>query len=418
MRTTRARLPALLVGLLSIGAGARCSCEPETTAGDAGQIGEGPPIEEPDAGDPYTRDAGPVVCEEDPQEDNDVRDAAAALASGTATQGRFCGEDDDWYALNVAAGCHVLAELSFDPVVGDLDMLMFDPDGQLVASASGLGGQEALNVQAAQAGVYAVRLRGGSRDDIPYTITLTASCPQDLSCPADDAHEDNDAADVAASLLDGVSIDGIVCGTDQDWYRVPVAQGCIADARLSFTDFDGDIDVELRRADGTTVQSSSRGVTDSERITKVVVEGGMSYRVYFGVADPANVYRFVVDEICAVACPTDDPFEPNDARTEAPDLQARLDEVVGAVCADDDFFDTVPVANCNLHVGLTFDDARGDLDLELMDTSGAVLASSRGTGNTEQLDYTPTSGARVVLRVFGFGGATATYRMRLETTCP
>ena len=403
--------------VLVVVGGARCSCEPEVVP-DAGHIGEGPPIEEPDAGDPYQRDAGPVVCEEDEHEDNDARAAAAALASGTTAQGRFCGGDDDWYATTVAAGCNVLAELTFEPSGGDLDMLMFDPDGQLVASASGLEDHEALNVAAAAAGTYAVRLRGGDRDDIAYSITLTASCPQDLACPADDAHEDNDDAASAAELFKGVSLDGMLCGTDQDWYSVPVAVGCIADAQLSFTDADGDIDIELRRADGSTVQSSSRGVTDTERITRTVVEGGMSYRVYFGVSDPANVYRFVVSEICAVACPTDDPFEPNDTRTQAPDLQARLDEVVGAVCADDDFFDTVPVANCPLHVGLTFDDTRGDLDLELQDTAGAVLASSRGTGNTEQLDFTSTNGARVVLRVFGFGGASTTYRLQLATVCP
>jgi hypothetical protein len=419
MKPAGARFAALLGMGMAVGMSARCSCEPEAGPVDAGQIGEGPPIEEPDAGDPYERDAGPVVCEEDGQEDNDVRDSASVLSSGVATAGRFCGEDDDWYAINVAAGCNVLAELAFEPSDGDLDMLLFNPGGQLVASASGLEDAEALNVQAGEPGLYAVRLRGGSRDDIAYTVTMTASCPQDLECPADDAHEDNDSADQPAPLLDGVSVDGILCGTDADFYSVPVAQGCIADARLSFSDVDGDIDIELRRADGTTVQGSSRGVADSERVTKVVVEGGMSYRVYFGVADPANLYRFEVDEVCAVACPTDDPFEPNNERaSSAPDLQARLDEVVGAVCANDDFFDLSPIANCPMRVTLQFDDAHGDLDLQLLDGSNAVLASSSGTGNTEQIDHTATSAARVWLRVFGFNDATATYRMHVETTCP
>lgn len=414
-QATRARWMVLLV----VGMAARCSCEPEAQPHDAGQIGEGPPIEEPDAGDPYERDAGPVVCEEDVQEDNDVRDSAAVLGSGVAASGRFCGEDDDWYALNVAAGCNVLAELSFDPSGGDLDMLLFNPDGQLVASASGLEDEEALNVQATTGGLYAVRLRGGDRDDITYTITMTASCPQDLTCPADDAHEDNDTFDQPASLLEGVPVDGIVCSTDADFFSVPVAQGCIADAQLSFLDADGDVDIELRRADGTTVQAASRGVTDRERLTKVVVEGGMTYRVYFGVADPANSYRFVVDEICAVACPTDDPFEPNNERVAStPDLQPRLDEVVGAVCANDDFFDLQPLSGCDLHVSLTFDDAHGDLDLQLLDNNNAVLASSTGTTNSEQLDWTAPGTARVWLRVFGFGGATATYRLRVSSTCP
>ncbi len=412
------KLRARLVALAAVAMAARCSCEPEPGPVDAGHIGEGPPIEEPDAGDPYTRDAGPVVCEEDGHEDNDERAQAALMTSGSSSSGRFCGEDDDWYALDVDADCNVLVELEFDPSGGDLDLLLFDPDGQLVATAGGLEDREALNVVATATGRYAARVRGGTRDDVPYTVTMTASCPHDLSCPADDTHEDNDDAAAAAALAEGVSIDAIVCGTDQDWYEVPVAVGCIADARLDFIDADGDIDVELRRADGTTVQGASRGVTDSERITKVIVEGGMRYRVYFGVADSENVYRFVVDETCAVACPADDPWEPNDSRTEAPDLKAALDEVVGVVCSSEDFFDTVPQTGCTLAARLDFDDAHGDLDLELQDTTGAVLASSRGTTNREQLEFTSSNGARVVLRVFGFAGATATYRMRVQSTCP
>lgn len=409
------RVPWLMA--VAVGALARCSCEPAPVV-DAGRIGEGPPIEDPDAGDPYTRDAGPVECDEDANEDNDARASALVLGSGAATAGRYCGGDDDWYALDVDQACNVLVELSFDSSGGDLDLLLFDPDGQLIGNAAGLEDHEAVNVAATATGRYAVRLRGGTRDDIGYTVTMTASCPQSLACPADDEHEDNDDAAAPAELLEGVSIDAMVCGTDQDWYQVPVALGCIADARLSFVDADGDVDIELRRADGTTVQGSSRGVTDSERITKVVVEGGMSYRVYFGVSDPDNVYRLVVDEVCAVACPTDDPWEPNDSSDQAPDLKAALDEVVGAVCADDDFFDTSPQSGCTLQASLTFDDAHGDLDLELQDTSGVVVAASRGTTNAEQLDFTAASGARVVVRVFGFGGATATYRLRLSSTCP
>lgn len=409
---------ALVLALAALALTARCSCEPEAGPVDAGHIGEGPPIEEPDAGDPYTRDAGPVVCEEDANEDNDERAAATVLTSGSAMSGRFCGEDDDWYALQVDEDCNVLVALDFDPGGGDLDLVLFDPNGQLVATAGGLEDHEALNVMATSTGRFAARLRGGARDDIGYTLSMTASCPQDLSCPADDSREDNDDATGAAALDEGVSMDGILCGTDQDWFEVPVAVGCIADARLDFVDADGDVDLELRRADGSTVQGYSRGVTDSERLTKVVVESGMSYRVYFGVADAANVYRFVVDERCAVSCPTDDPWEPNDSRTVAPDLKATLDEVVGAVCASEDFFDTVPQSGCTLGVTLDFDDAHGDLDLELQDTAGAVLASSRGTTNHEELEFLSSNGARVVLRVFGFSGATATYRLRVATVCP
>lgn len=417
----RAVRPSLVVLALAVVSASRCDCTTEVPLPPP-PIGEGDPIGPPDAGDVYEADAGPVVCDDDANEENDAREDAVPLESDEEVEGTACGDDDDWYSIAAAPGCSVLAEMTQGAgAVGDVDMLVFDPDGQLVGSSSTAGNVEAVNAPAAKNGDYAVRLRPGSRDNVPYTLRLTSTCAADLTCPTDDRLEENDAPDVPALLNEGVAHDGILCGVDQDWFFVPATIGCIADARVEFLDEAGDIDLELYRADGITRVGNSAGTVDSERVTKVVTEGGMRYRLFFFAAAEANDYRFIVQQTCAgqLACPSDDPFEPNDARGQARRLFGGIDEVVGTVCGNDDFFDVIPQQGCTLHATLDFANIEGDLDLELVNGSdGARIAISQSTDDDEELDYAAADAARVVFRVLGFNGATNSYRLHIETTCP
>lgn len=414
------RSTALLGLALLVVAAARCDCSTEVTPPPP-PIGDGDPIGPPDAGDIYDADAGPLVCEEDDHEDNDDRGSAAAVGA-LEIAGTACGEDDDWYAVASSPGCSVLAQMTQQSGgTGDVDMLMFDPDGLLVGSSATADPVEAINAPASKSGDYAVRLRSGSRDVVPYALTLTSTCAADLSCPQDDRLEDNDAPTSPATLNEGVAHDGILCGVDQDWFFVPGTLGCVAEARVEFSDAIGDIDLELYRADGITRVGNSAGTGDSERVTKVVTEGGMRYRVFFFSTEEANPYRFVVDEVCPgqIACPSDDPFEPNDARGQARRMFAGLDEAIGTICANDDFFDVIPQQGCTLHATLDFTAIDGDLDLQLVKASdGSQIAISQGTDDDEQIDFAAPDAARVALRVFGFNNASNSYRLRLETSCP
>ena len=414
------RSTALLGTLLLVVAAARCDCSTEVPPPPL-PIGVGDPIGPPDAGDIYEADAGPLVCEEDDNEDNDDRETAAPVGDAEIA-GTACGEDDDWYSIASAPGCTVLAQMTQQTGgIGDVDMLMFDPDGQLVGSSSTAEAIEAINAPASKTGDYAVRLRPGSRDIVPYTLSLTSTCAADLTCPEDDRLEDNDAPTTPALLNEGVAHDGILCGADQDWFFVPSTIGCVADARVEFVDSVGDIDLELYRTDGVTRVGNSAGTGDSERVTKVVTEGGMRYRVFFFASAEANPYRLVVDEICSgqIACPSDDPFEPNDARGQARRMFGGLDEAIGTICANDDFFDVIPQQGCTLHATLEFTSLDGDLDLQLVKASdGAQIAISQDTDDDEQIDYAAPDAAKVAFRIFGFNNASNSYRLRLETTCP
>ncbi len=384
-------------------------------------IGAGTPIGPPDAGDIYEVDAGPKVCDEDAFEDNDARADAAPVTGADPVEGRCCGGDDDWFSVESHPGCDVDARMS-EGDGGDVDLLLFDPDGQLVGSSGTAAGDEAIHVPTQTDGAYALRLRCGSRDDVAYQLTLTSTCAADLVCPADDPLEDNDSAAQPAGLDEGVTTQGILCGPDEDWFQSPVSLGCIADARLDFSDAQGDIDLELYAGDGVTRIATSNGTGDEERLLKVVTQGGMRYRAFLfnAAADEQNTYRFIVKQICSgeLACPSDDPFEPNDARADAVALFAADDEAVGVICNNDDFYSLAPQSGCTVHATLSLVSAEGDLDLELQKADGSRIDISQGTGDTESIDFTSPDGARVVLRVLGFNAASNHYRLHVSQDCP
>ena len=135
----RAVRPSLVVLALAVVSASRCDCTTEVPLPPP-PIGEGDPIGPPDAGDVYEADAGPVVCDDDANEENDAREDAVPLESDVEVEGTSCGDDDDWYSIAAAPGCSVLAEMTQGAgAVGDVDMLVFDPDGQLVGSSSTAG---------------------------------------------------------------------------------------------------------------------------------------------------------------------------------------------------------------------------------------------------------------------------------------
>ncbi|MCB9655839.1 MAG: hypothetical protein H6729_17065, partial [Deltaproteobacteria bacterium] len=101
--------------------------------------------------------------------------------------------------------------------------------------------------------------------------------------------------------------------------------------------------------------------------------------------DPATGY-------CVSNAPCeDDTFEPNDAVSASvgpgPGVHANL----VACPANDDYFHIDLVAGDDLTVGLRFLQGDGDLDVELLNPSGAVVASANSTTDNETLHYSATT---------------------------
>ena len=138
-----------------------------------------------------------------------------------------------------------------------------------------------------------------------WFVFARETAPIPLACPGDDAYEQNDTQATATlqSLLPaGAQVDGIICGTESDWFSFDAQPGCTYRAKLNFTHANGDLDLAMFSAAAVQL-ASSVGVTDEENVSYAVPAGAgqrLAVRVYgflFAAAN-FNSYRLRVSYTC------------------------------------------------------------------------------------------------------------------------
>jgi hypothetical protein len=106
----------------------------------------------------------------------------------------------------------------------------------------------------------------------------------------------------------------------------------------------------------------------------------------------------------------DDAFEQNDTLAKATELGRLKGPVtlssLGLVDANDWYrFTTTKTGGVSNSVSITFQNANGNLDLQLYNVSGQLLKSSVGNGNTEKISLSGRKAGTYFIRVYGKAGA-------------
>lgn len=114
----------------------------------------------------------------------------------------------------------------------------------------------------------------------------------------------------------------------------------------------------------------------------------------------------------------EDPYEPNNDIANATPTTAKS-EYEGRLFDEDWFQINVTTGFERVVANLAFNHANGDIDLELVDAGGNVLATSESTTNNEQIDFTVSTGGDYYLRVFDFNnGSGNIYALSWSGTAP
>ncbi len=115
-------------------------------------------------------------------------------------------------------------------------------------------------------------------------------------------------------------------------------------------------------------------------------------------------------------CP-DDPYEPNDSASQAPNLPAGTYPNLYVCPNNQDWFRISLPAYTVVDVSITFDNSQGDLDLYLMDKSGqrALTQSTSTNADVEHLTYTTTTSTTAYILVLGYNGASNAYTLTYTT---
>lgn len=102
---------------------------------------------------------------------------AASAFAGPGAAATVNGWGADWYPLAVEQGKELRVELTFRHAEGDLDLKLFDEEGNELASSEGQGDAEALRWKAAAARTVLLHVKNPQRGRSGYTLKATVDAP-------------------------------------------------------------------------------------------------------------------------------------------------------------------------------------------------------------------------------------------------
>lgn len=237
----------------------------------------------------------------------------------------------------------------------------------------------------------------GTASRTPATDDINGVCslyPSGTGGPTDDAFEDNDEPNAAASIGCGATVNGVA--SDQDWFVVETNANAPISATLSF-DSGNDLDLYLFGVSGNQLDELDR--SESETGTSEAVDGNGN--------QPAGSYYLVVnpysgggDYTLTVTCTgpagggsgsnggnggapasEDDEYEDNDEPGQV--AEVACPSTIQAFAGDDDWYVVTTKARGRIRADLMWGDERTDLDLYLVDSSAEIARSAAESGTSE-----------------------------------
>ena len=151
--------------------------------------------------------------------------------------------------------------------------------------------------------------------------------------------------------------------------------------------------------------------TDS-RVTVSLTAG---QRYYVGITNYSSTsrgaYTWTIDGPTGTTTTTDDAYENNDTRATASNLGTltatrTVSALVMADAADWFRFTTSATGTSSNTVSLSFLNSQGNLQLALYNSSGSLIASSTGTGNSESVSLSGLAAGTYYVNVYGANGTT------------
>jgi hypothetical protein len=273
-------------------------------------------------------------------------------------------------------------------------------------------------------------------DDFDCTVAercnvATGRCELPGGACVDDRFEDADTPANAEDIVLVVDEDKILddlqlCPDDDDVYAFALAAGdrltvratrALPEARATLWLLDEDAETSIAFAE--TAPRGSGVVTTTAQADQVVF-----LRVNALLAP--TPYDLTVTVTRAGTCAVDF-FEgagggsANDtpATATTPAVAPPGVPLAGEICPDDvDFFAIDLLADEGVRATVSFDPTRTDLDVALVDATGAVVAQAAGTDEPEVVERRFLGGGRVFVRVRGFANARGPYTLLLDRLPP
>lgn len=350
--------------------------------------------------------AGAGNCPADPGEPNDALASATPIEPGASGPYGLCGPADiaDWYSVQAGVGARIIVDLQFaHRADGDLDLELWPPGaGQRVARGFSATDNERVEFVANAAGAWTIGVIGFRGAVNTYRLQVSVGGaggnpgggeepgeggedpPADPVCASDGGAEPNNGS-ATAGLLNGPLPCATIQEGDEDWWRVDVQPMQGFTANVGFIDADGDIDVEVYAADGTTLLLIAQSVNDNETVVfPGASQGGAIFMKVLLYDGDDNTYSIALNKHSfglgpVGTCPQDHQ-EPNDARATARTVTLRQESATRRAltwCGDEDWYRVhVPVGGSHVLAGeLVYVTSESALTVELVNGEGQPIGT-------------------------------------------
>ena len=243
--------------------------------------------------------SGTGECTDDTYEDNDTRAWASSITAGTFPGLMICPDDEDFYSINVSSASDVdVLIYGWDAGTIDIDLQLLKPDGGILKTSASLDAEENVHACVADIGLYTIRVYGILDDSGPYDMIVEV-LPG--SCCVNDGSETNDDYAAATYVSGPSTVDGVICPSDNDWFRIHADAGQKLNADLLIDG--GDLDLKLYDTDGMSVLDTSAGMGELEHVEQDITVSGDYYLRVYGYGDATGDYSlefsFTASSTCA-----------------------------------------------------------------------------------------------------------------------
>jgi hypothetical protein len=309
--------------------------------------------------------------------------------------------NDDYFKFTASDNGSLNIDVLFPHALGNVDVHLLDQLQKVIASSTSTTDDEHISAPVVAGQKYVVRVFGAN-NSLHRGYDLVIDGPG----VAPDRFEPNDTSAEAFDLASGDQRhDGLTVHEpfNADWYTWTAERNGVVTVDILFDNSIGDLDLEIYQGDQFLAESNS--FTDNERVTAAVT-AGQTYTIHveaFGDVLQAD-YDLVIDG----PGPSRDRFEANDTQAGAANLgigdQQQRDLTIHAA-NNDDWYRWTASADGMMTVDLQFLHALGDVNLELYDTDGNLVADSFSTNNSEHVAMAVVKDQNVFVRVYGRNGA-------------
>lgn len=341
-------------------------------------------------------------------------------------------DSQDWYKIEVRGRTDATFTLS--SMTRDLDLYLFNSQGREVTRSNNSGTRVDEIRRTLDPGTYFVQVRQFSSNVSVYTLRMNlnvqAAPQQPVTPTGPDVEPNNERAQASniglfTSGTNSRTIAGNVGATvagnvdGQDWYRFEVAARTAAQLRL--TGLTQDLDLYLYNSSGTQINSSSNGGSEDDTITANLEPGSyfVQVRQFNG---SASAYSLRMDmQVQAPTTPTT-PTTPN-PRLQATHLgdlppfgQSWRSQPTGQISNSRREIYYSFNNDASRRVQLDLRSISANLNIELQNADGVVVARSTNAGTARDLIATSITPGRWFIRVYqGTASANSRFDLRIAS---